>query len=799
MADPIRLFAEFQDDLGTAYKLNIHEAGYGGSTREFNLGADGFTLRYSGNNEDRMQPIIGSEVTFTLVENEAAHTTFLTALATSEDADFTVSIFKDPDGANTLFWTGVLLHEQVELQDEAYPIQNTMTAVDDLGNLKNITYDNNGTFFTGQNTIVEHLTKLLNKTRALHVFASGDVFLKYANDFKPTTFLSANALIELQVGHAAFYNLDDAGNAQGMDCFTVLKNFAITFNARVFLHEGCFYFVPVGAVINNTTVNLFTVTKAGTISGSATATDTQLTVDTDMERMRGGVTTFLPPLNKVQRTWRTDANLPVVGPETQFLNATSQQTELGTDITDNNLLYDNGTEFRLRFRYTHAYDGDGTSTGDDVPARILLKMQIKVGSLYYNNAVTFGPSTMNVGYAGDAYTMDTMTFSAPAWSSSAGHFYFAVTPTPAYLNRNNGLFYNLTFTPQGFASIAQYNQPVLIDLDGITSAQTGLTVTVNVEGYDHDGTLITDVTGTDAYGKLEGFGMFVVNGNATNGDRVVYEALTTSNNQETLTQDEVVIGSSIFEDHRNIYENNSSPAQPVDSFASFANSSATLSIHQLGVKEVISGQNFSTRVKRGSFYKAFVSPYHALLFSTRNFLPFETTFIARAVQTEYEAFHISSDDTNVSTPTPEVINDRPPIDDSEPVYDLRNTFTPSEGDIPPNIFQRFLQSDVRAIAHRDTLTNTVNDFDDRIFNTWQGGTGTATLNLPVVSGNEGRLIRFHSDTSIAANKRVLIQPNPSDSGVTIDGASNYAFDRDYDGVAILCHGGQWYVVQKKEK
>ncbi len=797
MADPIRLFAEFQDDLGTAYKLNIHQAGYGGSTREFNLGADGFTLRYSGNNEDRMQPIIGSEVTFTLVENEAAHTAFLTALATSEDADFTVSIFKDPDGANTLFWTGVLLHEQVDLQDEAYPIQNTMTAVDDLGNLKNIIYDNSGTFYTGQETIAAHLTNLLNKTRALHVFASGDVFLKYANDFKPTTFSSANALIELQVGHAAFYNLDDAGNAQGMDCFTVLKNFAITFNARVFLHEGCFYFVPVGAVIDNITVSLFTVTKAGTISGSATATDTQLTVDTDMERMRGGVTTFLPPLNKVQRTWRTDANLPVVGPQSQFLNAIGNQTALGTNITDNNLLYDNGTVFRLRLRYNHSFDGDGTSTGDDVPARILLKMQIKVGSLYYNNAVTFGPSTMNVGYAGDAYTMDTMTFSAPAWSSSAGHFYFAVTPTPAYLNRNNGLFYNLTFTPQGFASIAQYNQPVLIDLDGITSAQTGVTVTVNVEGYDHDGTLITDVTGTDAYGKLEGFGMFVVNGNATNGDRVVYEALTTANNQETLTQDEVVIGSSAFEDYRNIYENNSSPAQPVDSFASFANSSATLSIHQLGVKEVISGQNASTRVKRGSFYKAFVSPYHALLFSTRNFLPFETTFMARAVQTEYEAFHISSDDTNVSTPTPEVIDDRPPIDDSEPVYDLRNTFTPDEGDIPPNIFQRFLQQPVTELTNRAGTTYNITSTDAVLFNTWTGGNGTATINLPTTTGNEGRIIRFKSNDTIAANKNVTIRPDVASE--TIDGATSYDFNRSYDGVSLLCYDGKWFVIQKKEK
>ena len=794
MADAIRLHAEFTDDLGTAYKLNIHQNGFVGSSTEFNLGADGFTLRYSGNNEDRMQPIIGSEVTFTLIENVAAHTTFLTALATSEDAAFTVSIFKDPDGANTLFWTGVLLHEQVELQDEAFPIQNTMTAVDDLGNLKNIPYDNSGTFYTGQETIAAHLTNLLNKTRALHIFASGDVFLKYANDFKPTTFSSANALIELQVGHAAFYNLDEDGNAQGMDCFTVLKNFAITFNARVFLHEGCFYFMPVGAVINNTTVNLFTVTKAGTISGSATATDTQLTVDTDMERMRGGVTTFLPALNKVQRTWRTDANLPVVGPETQFLNAINNQIALGTNITDNNLLYDNGTVFRMRFRYNHSFDGDGTSTGDDVPARIILKMQIKVGSLYYNNAVTFGPNTMNVGYASDAYTIDTMTFSAPAWSSSAGHFFFAVTPTPAYIDRNDGLVYNMTFTPQGFVSIAQYNQPVLIDLAALTSAQTGITITVNVQGYDHDGNLITDVTGTNAYGKLEKFGMHIVNGNASNGDRVVYEAVTTANNQETLIQDEVVIGSSAFEDYRNIYENNSSPAQPIDSFASFANSSATVTIHKLGVQEVIAGQNASTRVKRGSFYKAFVSPFHALLFSTRNFLPFETTFMARAVQTEYEAFHINTDDTNVSTPAPEVINDNEPIDDSEPVYDLQNTFTPDDGDIPPNIFQRFLQQPVTTIDTQNGRSTALTDVQQMVIVNYVGGAGTATIQLPAVANFDGAVINVAGNNTISASNIISIVPASGDTSATINGAANYNLNSAFAPAQLLCSGGNWFVL-----
>jgi len=799
MADPIRLFAEFKDQLGTDYKLNIHESGYGGSATEFNLGSDGFVLRYSGDNENRMQPIIGSEVTFTLTETVAQHTAMLTALATSEDADFKVSIFKDPDGANTLFWTGVLLHEQVELQDEAYPIQNTMNAVDELGDLKNVLYNNAGSAYTGRDTIAEHLVKLLNKTRALHVYGNTDVFLKYANDFKPTTFVSANALTELEVNHAAFYNVNEAGFVQYMSVFDVLTDIATTFNARVFFAEGYFWFVPVGAVKNNVTINVHTVTKAGTVSGSTSAVNTRLTIGSDMVKLRGATTTFLPPLNKVQRTWRTDANVPLIGPETQFLNATSIQTALGTNITDNNLAYDNGTLFRFQFKYTHSFDADGTSTGANQHARLVLKVQIKVGNLYYNNAVSFGPTTMSFGNANDVYSVEQMTFSAPAWSSSAGHFFFPVTPLPSYLNKNNGLFYNLTFTPQNVVSLAQYNQPIVIDLLPITSAQTGAIITVNVEGYDVDGNVITDVTGVTADGKLSNFTVQVLNGGLTNGDRVVYEANTSDLNQLSLIQDEVVIGSSQFNDVRNIYENNSSPSQPIDSFLSFANNGVTFAIHKLGVKEVLAGQNFSTRVKRGTTYKSFISPLNTMLFGTRDFLPFETSFSADAVQTEYEAFFLTSSDSNISVPEPQVFDDHTPVDETEPIYELRNAFAPTDGDMPPNIFQRFLQQPVRSITMRSTLSVGVTASDQLIFSTWSGGTGTATLSLPVVSGNEGRILRFQTDSTIAANKVISIIPNASDSGVTIDGASSYTLNRSYDGVSILCHASNWYIIQVKEK
>ena len=799
MADPIRLFAEFTDQLGTDYRLNIHESGYGGSAHEFNLGSDGFVLRYSGDNENRMQPIIGSEVTFTLTETVLEHTAMLTALATSEDPDFKVSIFKDPDGANTLFWTGVLLHEQVELQDESYPIQNTMNAVDELGDLKNVLYNNDGSAYTGRDTIVEHLVLLLNKTRALHVYDSNDIFLKYANDFKPTTFLSSNALIELEANHAAFYNVNEAGFVEYMSAFDVLQNFATTFNARVFFADGYFWFVPVGAVFNNVTINVHTVTKAGTVSGSTSAVDTGLVVGTDIVKLRGGTTTFLPPLNKVQRTWVTNNNLPLIGPETQFLNASGQQTALGTAFTDNSLAYDQGTLFRLKFLYTHSFDGDGTSTGSAQHARLILKMSIQVGNLYYKNAVTFGPETMGVGNFENNYDVDLMTFSAPAWSAGAGHFYLAVTPTPNYLNRNNGLFYNFTNFPTNFVSLAYSGEPFSMDLDAIPSIETGINITVNVEGYDFEGNLITDVTGVNADAKLDGFTCDLLSGGLTNGDRVVYEATTTDKNQATLIQDNVLIGSSAFNDIKNLYENNSAPDQPIDSFSSFANSSATFAIHKLGVKEILAGQNYSTKVKRGTVYKGFVSPLNTMKFGSRDFLPFETSFVADAVRTDYESFFLTSSDTNISVPDGQVFDDHTPVDETEPQYDLRNSFTPTDGDMPPNIFQRFLQQPVTGVTNRLGSSYTVSATDQMVMNTWTGANGSSLLYLPSVTNNEGRTVQFHSDGTIAANKFISLRPNPSDSGVTIDGGLSYSFDRSYDGITILCHNSNWFIIQKKEK
>jgi len=82
-----------------------------------------------------------------------------------------------------------------------------------------------------------------------------------------------------------------------------------------------------------------------------------------------------------------------------------------------------------------------------------------------------------------------------------------------------------------------------------------------------------------------------------------------------------------------------------------------------------------------------------------------------------------------------------------------------------------------------------------------GANGTGNIRLPKVADNEGRYLRFKSDSTISATKnyRITLYPDEQTAGVRIDGNTSFAMDRSYDGIAVLCYDGQWYVIQRKQK
>ena len=106
---------------------------------------------------------------------------------------------------------------------------------------------------------------------------------------------------------------------------------------------------------------------------------------------------------------------------------------------------------------------------------------------------------------------------------------------------------------------------------------------------------------------------------------------------------------------------------------------------------------------------------------------------------------------------------------------------------------------VTALRNLSLSSYTILDTDSQIFNFWSGGNGGSSIFLPPVADNQGRSIQFHSDGTIAANKFVRLFPSATDTGVTIDGNASHDFNTAYDGITILCHNGQWYITQEKDK
>jgi len=105
------------------------------------------------------------------------------------------------------------------------------------------------------------------------------------------------------------------------------------------------------------------------------------------------------------------------------------------------------------------------------------------------------------------------------------------------------------------------------------------------------------------------------------------------------------------------------------------------------------------------------------------------------------------------------------------------------------------------ITHSNGSTYQVGDTEYIIFNTWPAqlpGQNNADIFLPLSTENEGRLLRFKSDETINSNHNITLNPYSGDSA-TIDGDTTVDFNREYDGITLLCHSANWYIIQRKAK
>lgn len=116
-----------------------------------------------------------------------------------------------------------------------------------------------------------------------------------------------------------------------------------------------------------------------------------------------------------------------------------------------------------------------------------------------------------------------------------------------------------------------------------------------------------------------------------------------------------------------------------------------------------------------------------------------------------------------------------------------------------HIHSSYIVDSIVDVSVSDGDTHQIGSGEHIIFVSYTGDNGTATINLPLVADNENRQIRIMTDESLSNSKDINIAPHSSDTSATIDGSATFNMDRAYDGVMVMCHNSNWWIIQRKSK
>ena len=762
----VRFYADFQNDVGIQYRINIYDNSFSLAATEVTAATPGFTLSYEGNNQEQYQPILPSKIDFTIYNEGGDFETWLnTTVPGAPEAQFPIEILTDPGAvAEAVFWRGVLLPEQTQQMDEPTPSAVNLTAADDINQLKETTVDD----FATSTQIIDYIYEALKLVRSYDLYDSDEVFIRYANDIEPTGYTAGD-----WIGDGVMYLPSIAGTqpTEYYNAFEVLRSLAITYNARVFQAEGVWHFMPLNKFQQRAdSVSFVTDLNQIDASGSAVTWSNydRITWQSNMlisdgigfDKMAGNTIEYSRPIKRVTRERVTRGNEFLFQSNTGYttLSATANDIELSDD---DRLYYEESTHL---ITLNHNIDIAPVSSAP-----------IDAGNFFTvvaNFTIKFG----------DQYYTDT------GWSGSAG--------TKSVVLGQYYKFY-------GFESISE----VSVQVPELVDDEVGLDVTLNV--------VVVGIGGSDQTGSLGTHNVLFIlrvypgDGTQGTGDNVTFASETTLGNQVTLEQKDVVtgnagvdyaIGGTAIPTYSGAF---SFGAVDMDSWESSL-TTGPYTIHRLGVREIMENTQLPHRIRQGGFYLQTMSmmwPYHLITDDSDDCVIHQLTYQANDSEVTVERFQLNRVTTNLAFRSDLIGTDNPrdrflPTSSTTDVQqELNDLITGSL----PQIHQ------VQLIEHSSGSIYEV-DIDDSngfiYMNKYiDSANGTGNIRLPKVADNDGRMLRFKSDGTITANKnyRVTLFPDETTAGVTIDGGTSFAMDRSYDGIAVLCYDGQWYVIQRKEK
>lgn len=306
----VRAYSEFTSLLGRNWKVEIWDEDFSSTATTFEVRGDGFTLNYESPNDNYLDIIKGSKLSFTpiIYQSDTTMQTLISDMGQSQDGRFLVRVYEDSD----IYWFGQVQTSLIR-EPDTYPTQVKITSVDGLALLKDIDYSPSGNTNSDGIPInlgrfTEIVAECLSEIKAYNTFFSGsDVPIKVSQNWYNDEMVSRDnaPLYTSAVERYLFKKVKQTDDSEfaPMSCYDVLNAVLSAWNSRIMLTKGQFLVEQVSTYANlvrrewNVTVN------GSSTSSVSTVNNTKPIDQTNTIRLAGGSRSWQKAVKSVSRVY----------------------------------------------------------------------------------------------------------------------------------------------------------------------------------------------------------------------------------------------------------------------------------------------------------------------------------------------------------------------------------------------------------------------------------------------------------------------------------------------------------------
>ena len=849
-----RLYAEFTSSYEIDYVIEFHDNEFTGAAQKIQVSGDGFQLNYSGQTDNIYSPIIGSSVNVGIINQGEPHLLqFISLLKQYQQDRFSVVIYREADARfindilnvselfearvaadggsvespscykqdiidlggtfryigpidEELYWAGIIVQDLIEIEDVSNPALFNVQATDGISKLGD-TLVTTSAF----RKITNQFINALDATNVLDLYETTDPVLAVACDWwaeEMTYNADDNPLDETWADFRAFDTIDEDGVLTGRTWHEVLEQLCYIFGLRFYYANGKYRLEQLFIRDNATFTEHNYQKDKSKIDEAVVSYERTIDQLSGQARLAGNIFNYLPAVNNVS---------VVVNKEPKALIGV-----VSNDIaqpTTNVGFIASSPPNQIFFGFRHV--GSVTINTQVGPANIFMKLRLNVQLYDFNTNTTY--------YLKRTFTG--MTPSSITWTTTQSGSGYEVIIGPLQEYDRDELL--VTGTTSVVTPVTPADADVSFDWEFVEFVKSnGTTHTLNSAnqyGWQMETRNLTTTNGQGISNQTTR--VRALSPNAGIKSNISYELpemnlFTGNGEQGSLIRVNEVLGINIRTPYSNWREGNSGSYVEIQKlvtkeFMKLMNApiekymGGMYSIHDFnerlefdGKEWIQLGGTFSANMDQwdGEWFaidKADISPVNEDS-TTKTDVTFFDGVNGITGNTSFSGLDAVNLDTNVLdvTTTANVGTDLDVGGDGDfsgrmdigGALDVVGNSTLSATSVGSFTTTQQVNVTINDITGNPGGSETLTLDDHFNFVSYSGGNGTYTITLP--NADSGVIMRFKTDDSVVANKTITLSPQ---SGQRIDGESSYLMDRSYDGISVLGHNDNWFVIQKKEK